>query len=62
MNFDRKVVNMKRKRLWTYFFKDLDKALAYLKLVKEINGSQVQVELTEDLVFNCYVVDTWQVR
>ncbi len=53
---------MRRKRLWTEIFEDLDKALAYLKQVKEINGSQVQVELTEDLAFNCYVVETWQVR
>ena len=53
---------MRRKKLWTKIFEKLDEALAYLKQVKEINGSQVQLELTEDLVFNCYQVVIWQVR
>lgn len=51
---------MRRKRVFTEYFEQLDKAFEYIKRVKDINGRQVEVEMSE--LFDGYCVNVWKVR
>lgn len=52
---------MRRKKLWTKAFESLKDAFDYIQKVKDINGDQIQVEMSE-IVFDRWVVEVWQVR
>ena len=55
----------RRKKVFTEFYEKLDNAVEYIKRVKDINGSQVQVEMYETtlgLGLHGWFVEVWQVR
>lgn len=56
---------MRRKKVFTEFKESLEESFDYIKRVKEINGSQVQIEMYETtLGFGCHgwFIEVWQVR
>ena len=50
----------RRKRLWTNAFAKLEEAFAYIKQVKEINGSSVEVEMNE--LCGGWCVEVWWLK
>lgn len=52
---------MRRKKLWTSSYQNLKDAFDYIQRIKEINGDQIQVEMSE-IMFGNWLVEVWQVR
>ena len=52
----------RRKKYYTEVFEKLEDAFEYIKRIKDLNGRQVEVEMTENSCFNCFVVEVWKVR
>ena len=55
---------MRRKKVFTEMYQTLDQAVEYIKRVKDINGNQVQIEMSEMNwgIVSAWCVEVWQVR
>lgn len=54
----------RRKRVFTEFFEELDKAVEYIKRVKDINKDQVMCELYETILgmnLHGWFVEVWKI-
>ena len=54
----------RRKALWDKYFENLDEAVQWIKQIKDINGSSIQVEMQDTTIFGKHLwwVHVWWLK